>query len=103
MEFPCRIYMEKELNLVEILKDCPQGTKLYSTIFGCVDFEYIENEEITVTNNISGDTETFNKNGSWYYGYTNECMLFPAKDQRDWSKFKVETEMSPKKYITWEE
>lgn len=85
--------MEKELNLVDILKECPKGTKLYSTIFGWVDFEYIENEEITVTNNISGDTETFNQNGSWYYGYTNECMLFPSKDQRDWSKFKVEPEM----------
>ena len=56
-------------------------------------FEYIENEEIIVTNNISGDTETFNKNGSWYYGYTNECMLFPSKDQRDWSKFYIEPEM----------
>ena len=85
--------MNENLNLVEILKDCPQGTKLYSTIFGWVDFEYIENEEITVTNNTSGDTETFNQNGSWYYGYTNECMLFPSKDQRDWSKFKVEPEM----------
>ena len=85
--------MEKELNLVDILKDCPRGTKLYSSIFGWVDFEYIDNEEIIVTNNISGDTEIFNLNGSWHYGYTNECMLFPAKDQRDWSKFKVEPEM----------
>ena len=85
--------MNENLNLVEILKDCPKGIKLYSTIFGWVDFEYIENEEIIVTNNISEDTETFNKNGSWYYGYTNECILFPDKDQRDWSKFKVESEM----------
>ena len=85
--------MNENLNLVDILKECPRGTKLYSTIFGWVDFEYIENEEITVTNNTSGDTETFNQNGSWYYGYTNECMLFPDKDQRDWSKFKVEPEM----------
>jgi hypothetical protein len=80
----------KNLNLVDILKDCPKGTKLYSIIFGVVDFEYIENEEIIVTNNISGDTETFNLNGSWHYGYTDECTLFPAKDQRDWSKFNIE-------------
>jgi len=85
--------MNENLNLVEILKDCPKGIKLYSTIFGWVDFEYIENEEIIVTNNISGDTEIFNQNGSLHYGYTNECTLFPAKYQRDWSKFKVESEM----------
>lgn len=28
----------KKLNLVEILKDCPKGTKLYSTIYGEVEF-----------------------------------------------------------------
>ena len=29
--------MNKNLNLVEILKDCPKGTKLYSTIYGDVE------------------------------------------------------------------
>ena len=30
--------MNENLNLVEVLKDCPEGTKLYSTIFGEVEF-----------------------------------------------------------------
>ena len=29
--------MNENLNLVEILKDCPKGTKLYSTIYGDVE------------------------------------------------------------------
>ena len=28
--------MNENLNLVEVLKDCPQGTKLYSPIYGDV-------------------------------------------------------------------
>ena len=30
--------MNEKLNLVEILKDCPNVTKLYSTLFGEVEF-----------------------------------------------------------------
>lgn len=36
--------MNKKLNLVEILKDCPKGTKFYSTIFGEVKFDEIRKE-----------------------------------------------------------
>lgn len=35
----------KELNLVEILKDCPKGTELYSTVCGNVTL-YGVNEEV---------------------------------------------------------
>ena len=35
--------MNENLNLVEILKDCPKGTKLYSTVYGEVEFYGIEN------------------------------------------------------------
>lgn len=31
--------MNKEINLVEILKNCEKGTKLYSTTYGEVTFE----------------------------------------------------------------
>lgn len=33
------------INLVEILKDTPKGTKLYSTIFGEVSFDHIDKDE----------------------------------------------------------
>ena len=38
--------MNENLNLVEILKDCPKGTKLYSTVFGEVEFKCIEKNAI---------------------------------------------------------
>ena len=38
--------MNENLNLIEILKDCPKGIKLYSTIFGDVELvEVLRNEE----------------------------------------------------------
>ena len=33
--------MNENLNLVEIVKDCPEGTKLYSTVFGEVELNVI--------------------------------------------------------------
>lgn len=35
--------MNENLNLVEILKDCPKGINLYSTISGIVEFIEIKN------------------------------------------------------------
>lgn len=37
--------MNENLNLVEILKDCPKGTKLYSTIFGKVEFDCVKEQK----------------------------------------------------------
>ena len=85
--------MNENLNLVEILKDCPKGTKLYSTLFGDVEFERVCKNEKTIFPievKRSDDTiVTFMTNGRFYFGYSGECTLFPSRDQRDWSKFKV--------------
>ena len=86
--------MNENLNLVEILKDCPEGTKLYSTIFGEVEFGGISQTrtiypiDIKLNNNL---TECLTPGGRIYTEYAGECVLFPSKDQRDWSKFKVKT------------
>ena len=37
--------MNENINLVEILKDCPKGTKLYSTVYGDVEFDGINKRE----------------------------------------------------------
>ena len=81
--------MNENLNLVEILKDCPEGTKLYSPIFGEVEFESINDiiGPIVVTTN-TGNAECFTADGKMYTYYNGECLLFPSKEQRDWSKFK---------------
>lgn len=80
--------MNENLNLVEILKDCPEGTKLYSTVFGEVEFESINDiiGPIVVTTNI-GHPECFTADGKMFARYNGECVLFPSKEQRDWSKF----------------
>ena len=84
--------MNENLNLVEILKDCPKGTKLYSTVFGDVELEKISNDEndkypifIRLHDNTIDDVA---KDGRYIGIYDGECVLFPSKDQRDWSKFK---------------
>lgn len=84
--------MNENLDLVEILKDCPEGTKLYSTILGDVRFAFINNRDkfhpiiVKVDNNRS---YSFSANGKMYFEYKGECTLFPSREQRDWSKFKV--------------
>lgn len=78
--------MEKELNLIEILKGAPKGIELYSPIFGECKLDGVSKDFIYV----SGKHEGFlNKNGT-YYNDCGECMLFPSKDNRDWSTFGIE-------------
>lgn len=83
--------MNENLNLVEILKDCPKGTELYSTLFGDVKFKRAcKNEKELFPIEVKrsdGTIATFMKNGRFYFGYSGECTLFPSRDQRDWSKF----------------
>ena len=83
--------MNENLNLVEILKDCPKGTKLYSPIFGDVEFVEILQEEgvdYPIRTKISDDAlDGFTNDGRMFAEYKGECILFPSKDQRDWSKF----------------
>ena len=84
--------MNENLNLVEILKDCPKGTKLYSTICGDVELVGVcPNDDVypigvKKPNYIS--TDYFTKDGRVYKECDGECTLFPSREQRDWSKFK---------------
>lgn len=84
--------MNENLNLVEILKDCPKLTKLYSTIFGEVEFIECDNLYQII---VIKETKYyyFTSEGVFIFKgikyNTGECTLFPSKDQRDWSKFKV--------------
>ena len=81
--------MNENLNLVEILKDCPKGIKLYSTVYGDVEFNHIENNEYPiVVGNRKGFTFRLAKDGKYLNDFNGECTLFPSKEQRDWSKFK---------------
>lgn len=80
------------MNIAEILKKCPKGTKLYSPLYGEVELDKVDELDgvqypvICVTKN--GEEEFFASNGRCYPNYPDaECMLFPSRDQRDWNKF----------------
>ena len=82
--------MNENLNLVEILKDCPEGTKLYSTIYGKVEFDEIYKDTYYPIS-IKVNPTFFAKvtsDGRHVLHFDGECTLFPSKEQRDWSKFK---------------
>ena len=81
--------MENKINIAEILKDCSKGTKLYSPLFGEVTLEEVETEctaliKIKYNANICSK---FFKTGLYYNYEGAECLLFPSKEMRDWSKF----------------
>lgn len=84
--------MNENLNLVEILKDCPKGTKLYSALHGEVEFLQIEKDDkYSIICCQNGYFKRFNAQGLNYYSTDDgECILFPSKEQRDWSKFNIE-------------
>lgn len=80
----------KKINIAEILKDCPKGTKLYSPIFGKVELVKINGKEcyqIHVKDG-SGNIQAFTENGLFKTDYPDaECLLFPSSEMRDWSIF----------------
>ena len=78
--------MEEKINIAEILKDKPNGIRLYSPIFGECEFCYVRED----TNDIcvkkqNGVIKYFNSEGLYFS--LGEVMLFPSKEMRDWSKF----------------
>lgn len=83
--------MENNINIAEILKDCPEGMKLYSPLFGEVTLGKSGSDNISVfSKNDDGDIifNTFTENGLFYSRYSqSQCLLFPSSEMRDWSKF----------------
>lgn len=86
--------MEQKLNIAEILKNKPRGTKLYSMIHGKCSSEAVTDEifKINFCTSKFGLTQsgecTLIKFGNMYDG--GECIIFPSKEMRDWSKFQWE-------------
>ena len=79
--------MNENIDLTKILKDCPKGWKLYSSVYGDVSFQGIADlvYPIQVSNKRAGEV-LLSEKGRFLIG-VGECILFPSKDQRDWSKF----------------
>ena len=84
--------MNENLNLVEILKYCPKGTKLYSTVYGDVELVrvYLDDNTYPIEIKIDegSDMVYITNDGRLFDDFRGECTLFPSKEQRDWSKIK---------------
>ena len=79
--------MNENINLCEILKDCPKGTKLWSPVWGDITFEMIDAFDGLVYVLKHKGVHIILDNGK--IDADGECIIFPSKDQRNWSKFKA--------------
>lgn len=84
--------MENKINIAEILRDMPKGTKLYSPLFGKC--EYIDVDSIIYPINIrthnTTDTryESLTEYGCYFSNFEDtDTVIFPSAKMRDWSKF----------------
>ena len=80
------------INLIEKLKDCPEGTKLYSPVFGEVEFiKIVEGRYYPIKIKFNQDDDSkitsLTAEGKLLALEQGECVLFPSKDNRDWNKF----------------
>ena len=75
--------MKEKINIADILKDKPVGLKFYSNTFGYISFNGVHKDKVYF---FSEDTNTHSvkPNGKMYDG--GECIIFPSKEMRDWSK-----------------
>lgn len=83
--------MNENLDLTQILEGCPKGTEFYHLGYGKVWLTEIDLDDVypirLSTLNDDFVNVTVTKEGFHSISYPGECLLFPSKDQRDWSKF----------------
>ena len=87
--------METKINIAAILKDKPQGTKLYDWLHN-IDVE-LDTISTTDTETVVWCTNETNNNTTCHRGYSEFGtergypdglqILFPSKEMRDWEKF----------------
>lgn len=105
--------MNENIDLTKILEGCPTGTEFYHTVYGrvwliCIDLCSEHPIRLSLHNDSFANT-TLTKKGTFSVDYDGECLLFPSKNQRDWSKFvrfwdkqKVD-KFDPKTFKTFDE
>lgn len=83
--------METKINIAAILKDKPQGTKLYSSACGKCNLVSVDDKSFKISfynskfGFMNGGDGYLDKFGKLYDD--GECVVFPSKEMRDWSKF----------------
>jgi len=76
----------EELNLCELLKNCV-GEEAYSTLLGNVKITGVSANYIYFVSEKTRYSGEVAKSGKHWDDEDGECILFPSKENRDWSKF----------------
>ena len=81
--------MNENIDLTKILKDCPEGTELWSDNYGEVKFLHINTslENPIRMERADGYSVSYTKEGWCRIEFPASCLLWPSRDCRDWSKF----------------
>ena len=85
--------MNENIDLTKILKYCPIGWMFYSSVYGYVTFQGIENGSdchikfFYIDKDKLDRCDSVTEQGICEPYCDGECTFFPSKDQRDWSKF----------------
>lgn len=78
-------------NIAEILKNAPQGLKLYSLVHGKVTLEEVINSDINypiVVIDCDNVNETYSKDGKFVNNFDDaECVLYPSKEHKSWDNW----------------
>ena len=87
--------MEKSIDLIELLKDCPSGLELYCPIFNNIYFDRIAGDKnghpiklYTVLEDGTKTAVSFTREGKYLSGPECKCVLFP-KGKKSWKDFKI--------------
>ena len=83
--------MAKEINIAEILKDMPEGTKLWTPLLGEVTLISVIYDDKTYPISVRGTDRLlygFTQYGCYYFTTEGaELLLFPSRDMKNWNKF----------------
>ena len=89
--------MNEDINIAEILKDAPIGTKLWSPLCGECSLHGVDmSSDVPICVEVKGDENNhdcvlfFAANGKYFSRFASaECLLLPSKNNRDWETFKA--------------
>ena len=81
--------MNENIDLTQILKDCPKETEFWSDDYGKVKFLGIDikRKYPIMVIRTDGYVAFYTKEGWCSVDFPASCLLWPSKDCRDWSKF----------------
>lgn len=86
--------MNENLDLTKILEGCPVGTEFYHAAYGRVAkfVRIVLDSDCPIRCSLQNCRPRYadiavTKKGAINALYEGECLLFPSKEQRDWSKF----------------